>query len=198
MLVSASMISYGQRNVRFGVMGGMTRTITDSHDEEVVCINNKDMFHIRAFVDIALGNGFYLQPGLQYIEKTGGIGMRSGDDIIYIAPRWTSNFIEIPVQIQWGKTFNKIKPYCFAEPFIGYNLNPKGQTNPMVGIVGPFEGGLGLGAGIELFKHVQISARYSWNFGHLFKADYREVGKGGPLVDKATTACLMLSGAVMF
>ncbi len=87
------------------------------------------------------------------------------------------SYLEIPVQVQWGPDLVAFRPYVFGEPFIGYGLHASSDGNlegadfdvnsfDKAGL-SRWEYGLGLGAGIEVWK-IQFSVKYYWNFGSLY------------------------------
>ena len=69
-----------------------------------------------------------------------------------------------------------LRPYFLFEPFIGYDLGALNRLNGEVNQVlneakNKFEGGFGVGGGIELVNHIQISVQWFMNFGKLFNGN---------------------------
>ncbi len=107
--------------------------------------------------------GFSLQPELVYTVR----GAKIGDfgDV-------RMSYVEIPVNIQWGIDLVALKPFIFASPFVGYNVkNAVGkQVETLKDVLDEskkFEYGIGLGAGLELGRRLQITVKHDWNFGNV-------------------------------
>ena len=105
--------------------------------------------------------GFSLQPEAVY--KVKGVTLEDAATNVKL------NYIEVPVNVQWGVDLLVAKPFIFAAPFIGYCLGTRFSkaTDVATAIndnLNKFEYGLGLGLGLNVFKF-QITGKYSWNFG---------------------------------
>lgn len=158
-----------------GIIAGLTSSSTGVKDmEDVKALNT---YHAGLTCKVDLGLGFAVQPSIIYQVKGANLGDINKDtqkeDF-----QLKTGFVEVPVQIQWGPDLLAFRPYLFAEPFIGYQVS---SDDEMLGSgqSGAFkewadqaktklEYGIGLGAGIEVVKHVQLSAQYFSNFGNLF------------------------------
>ncbi|HHV03942.1 MAG: porin family protein [Bacteroidales bacterium] len=77
------------------------------------------------------------------------------------------DYLEVPLNIQWGINILFLRPYVFAAPYVRYAL-AKGNALEEVPWedLNRFDYGLSLGAGLEIWK-LQISGKYSWSFGQL-------------------------------
>ncbi|MDR3180605.1 MAG: PorT family protein [Prevotellaceae bacterium] len=82
----------------------------------------------------------------------------------------TLNYIEIPVNLQWGISIGKIRPYAELSPYFSYLV---GSNKPLESL-NTWDGGLGLGLGIDIWK-LQISAKYVWGLGKV--ADIKGVNE---------------------
>lgn len=168
LLIACSM--FAETKPRFGIIGGLTTSsATIKSLLPDLKSKNFNQFHVGICYNQPLILGFAIQPGLEYNVKgvkEDGVSIKTG-------------YLELPVQIQWGLDLLAVlRPYIFAEPFIGYSVYHKYDVKDVasgteVGNFGnKFEGGLGLGAGIDIFKHVQVSFRYFWNFGKLNQINF--------------------------
>lgn len=168
---------YGGNGIRVGATGGLT--VSGVKNSRNVTGYNAGM---TAY--FPLGLGFAIQPSALYLTKglSSDNGSESGGIISFPAVDMSVGYVEVPVQLQWGPDLLFFRPYIFAEPFVGCGINLRGNigdnkyasTNFAVEDdavkVSRWEYGLGLGGGLQVW-HLQISAKYFWNFGQLLKAD---------------------------
>jgi len=139
--------------------------------------------------------GFSLQPELLYNAK--GIKGKdaNGNDFSI-----RTNYLEIPVNIQWGLDLIVARPFLMLTPVFGYNLKNVGSIaeNPTINTIidniqrGEF--GLGVGAGIDVWK-LQITARYNWSFGAI---DWNGITSSIKNLNKNTPGCLEISLGLRF
>lgn len=136
-----------------GIVGGVTAPRGN------IDMKALEMFHAGLAVNIELPAGFALQPEILYSVK--------GATVEELRTNVKMGYIEVPLQIQWGLNLAKrnFRVYAFGEPFVGYNLstNPINPQTSIGEVVDKLEYGLGLGLGLQLFKHIQISGAYVWN-----------------------------------
>ena len=118
-------------------------------------------------VDLPLG--FSVQPSLLYHQKGANITNELSQSM---------GFLELPVSVQWGPDLLIFRPFLDVTPYGGYALSHKFSAS-VAGIdlsdegwkgKERFEYGLGLGAGVNVWK-LQFIARYNWNFGSLYNVD---------------------------
>ncbi len=184
---------------RVGVMGGFTSSSTSIKN-----VDNKSvsLYHVGLTAEIPLFGGFAVQPSVLYQVKGLSADKWGSANISETVGSFETKvgYLEVPVQIQWGPDLLLFRPYVFAEPFAGYRL---GQDTKGVFADGlkeslkKFEYGLGLGAGLEIWK-LQVSFKYFWNFGDIYST-------GGNLADSTKDAIkgksfngIMASVAVFF
>lgn len=131
---------------RYGVVGGMTfsNTATTVHEKEAI------LYHAGITYQYKFVQGFSIQPSILYHAK--GVGR---DAAAEGAMRVSS--IEIPVAFQWGPDLLLFRPYIEVAPYVGFNVLARNVEMTKAA------GGVGLGGGIEIW-HLQISARYNWDF----------------------------------
>ena len=159
--------------VRFGALAGFTSSKAEIKNFD---INSVSQYHIGVTAQLPLGAGFAVQPSLLYNMK----GMSLGTKDATLSQFFKSldakvGYLELPVQVQWGPDLMYFRPYGFLEPFIGYQLSSKVQSgNQTINLeefkddLKKIEYGLGVGAGIEIWK-LQVSAKYFWNFGDIYQ-----------------------------
>ncbi|MBE6242523.1 MAG: PorT family protein [Bacteroidales bacterium] len=116
-------------------------------------------------VDLPLG--FSIQPSLLYHQKGANITNEIAQNM---------GFIELPVSVQWGPDLLVFRPFLDVTPYIGYALSNKVTTSLADFKFSSWQGkerfeyGLGIGAGINVWK-LQLIARYNWNFGSLYNVE---------------------------
>lgn len=124
-------------------------------------------YHAGVTYKAHLPLGFAVQPSLLYHMKRSEIeNVLEGDGCF----DYRMGYVELPVSFQWGPDLLLFRPFLDVSPYIGYGLN-----NQMHGCasfknnwdgINRFEYGLGLGAGLEIWK-IQLVCRYNWNLGPL-------------------------------
>lgn len=116
-------------------------------------------------VDLPLG--FSIQPSLLYHQKGANITNEIAQNM---------GFIELPVSVQWGPDLLLFRPFLDVTPYIGYALSNEVTTSLADFKFSSWQGkerfeyGLGIGAGINVWK-LQLIARYNWNFGSLYNVE---------------------------
>jgi hypothetical protein len=109
--------------------------------------------------------GLSFQPEVLYsrmrTDMTGGITQSSYGMRI--------DYIDVPLNVQWGINILFLRPYIFAAPYIRYAL-AKGDMleNVSWDNLNRLDYGFGLGVGVEIWK-LQVSGKYNWSFGKLAK-----------------------------
>lgn len=163
-LAAATKVNAGN----FGVTGGISLMGLKNASLEAAT-----GYHAGFTYKFRLPVGFAVQPSLLYNAKMSRSA--AGD----VKADLNVGYLELPVSLQWGPDLLLFRPFLDVSPFIGYGLNHKldfqgfdadgGQTYLIQdnwGRMNRLEYGLGLGAGLEVWKF-QIVCRYNWNFGPL-------------------------------
>ena len=157
----------------FGVVAGASFTGVKALSPELAT-----GYHAGVAYKFHLPLGFALQPSLQYHMKTSEVQGAIADITTF---DYKMGYLELPVSLQWGPDLLLFRPFVDVTPFVGYALNNeasgvKVQGEALSRLQNKWEGinrleyGLGLGAGIEVWK-LQLVCRYNWNFGDLFDAE---------------------------
>lgn len=176
-ILASSLYAYaGDRSgARLGIMAGFTSSSSNAKNLDPSSIGR---YHFGITAEIPIAFGFAVQPSVLYQAKGTKLSDANIDNFKLDAK---VSYIEIPVQVQWGPDLMAFRPYLFAEPFIGYGLHSKVKGSDPISYssksfseaaLSRWEYGLGLGAGIDVWK-MQVSVKYYWNFGSL----YSENGK---------------------
>ena len=185
-------------NAQIGVVAGLTSSSTNV-EAAVADIKNVNQYHVGITYKIGIDNMLAIQPALIYNMKGTQLGDIAGLDDVDVD--YKTGYLELPVQVQLGFGIGSIaRVYGFAEPFVGYAI-----TNQVQGIgdtikdwdnvKNRFEYGVGLGAGVELFRHLQVSVKYFWNLGDVYGAD---ITFGDVTKDIATSKCSGIAASVAF
>ena len=157
---------------QFGVIGGMTSSKVDLSEG----IETKDitLYHAGVLYKADLGAGFALQPMLTYQVK----GAETPDF------KSKTGFAELSMGVQWGLDLLAFRPFVFAEPFVGYQLtgeerflNNEDLNKTVSEAKNELEYGFGLGAGLEITSHIQLSCQLFRNLGHLYDQGQFDTGK---------------------
>lgn len=203
-IVLAALLVAVSANAQIGIIGGLTSSSTKIKDAANDFTSKTiSQYHIGITYKIGLGNLLAIQPSLVYNVKGAKMAELSGvGDIDY-----KTGFIEIPIQIQAGIGLGSLaRVYGFAEPFVGYAVTNKVSTNITIAgienarntwdnIASKIEYGIGLGVGVELLKHLQVSARYYWNLGNVYDNFSWQSLINAP---KGTCNGISVSAAVLF
>ncbi len=168
--------------------------------------------------DIKLGNleqswnaqtGFHAGIGAQY--KIPKIGISFQPEVLYSRMRtnfhrpvtdhaynFRIDYINVPLNLQWGIDLKAIRPYVFVAPYISYAI-AKGELleNIEWDNLNRFDYGVGLGLGIELWK-LQISGKYSWGFGKPFDKNGIDIDSEDWQLDDSHLKGFELSVAFLF
>lgn len=152
-------------HAQFGIIGGWTMAKAPSTVGDLLP-KNANLFHAGVAYKFELGPFFALQPALVYQGKATYV-----DEASSLYSR--SNFLELELGTQVGIDLLALRPYFLFEPFIGFDLGAFNKLNGEVSQVlndakNRFEWGFGVGGGIELVNHIQISVQWFMNFGKLY------------------------------
>jgi len=185
---------------QFGIIGGLTSSSTSIKTAYTELTNKMlNQYHVGITYKFGIGKVFAIQPILQYDVK--GTEMKTLDSLEDIDFR--TGFIELPVSFQIGYDFGKIiRLYGIAEPFIGYAVSNDVKWGDIKNtswdnIKNRFEYGASLGAGVELFKHLEVHLKYFWNFGELYNSEVTFKDITGQ-ISQSTCSGITLSAAVLF
>ena len=171
-VIVASLLVAVSAHAQFGVVAGITSSSSNLKDAVAdVQAQNITQYHVGLTYKLDLGL-IAIQPSIIYNMKgtklnVANIGATELD--------YKTGYVEVPVQLQAGLNLGVARIYGFAEPFVGYaitnQVNSSLAKDPQAtwnNIKSKLEYGVGLGVGVELIKHVQVSAKYFWNMGSMY------------------------------
>ena len=165
-------------NAQFGVIGGFTSSHTNIKGVDWISeAQNANLWHAGIAYKFEIGPFFTVQPALVYQTK----GSVVKDDLRTL----TSNggFVELELGAQVGIDLLAVRPFFLLEPFIGYQVYGQdavamasavdiNSLNQYVSDAkNKLEGGFGIGAGIEIIEHIQLSVQWFMNVGKLYNGD---------------------------
>ena len=174
--VVASLLLATAAHAQFGFLVGLTSSSVKMSQEDAI-----SLYHAGLTYQIDLPYYFSLQPALLYQVKGANVGhldTATDDDF-----KLKTGFVELPLAIQWGPQLAAFRPYVFAEPFVGYQISSsvKGEgavfSETLENELKKVEYGFGLGGGIEIASHIQLSCQWFKNLG--------KFSEGGNVADKA-------------
>ena len=162
-LVATATVAHAQ----FGIVGGLnfSNAKFDNASQFVDAAKNATLWHAGVAWKMSLPLGFAIQPELTYQVK--GVKIEDVPSATAKDFKFNNGYIELGAGVQWGPDLIVARPYVFAQPFIGYLVNPNKQITNAKDITNKLEYGIGLGGGVELFKHFQLSVQWFKNLGNI-------------------------------
>ena len=198
-VVIASLLVAVSAHAQFGIVAGLTSS-KSTIDAAISDVQNVTQYHVGLTYKLPLGRLLAIQPSILYNVK--GAKVESIKSVGLSAFDFKNGYIEIPVQVQVGLDLSLARIYGFVEPFIGYAISNSTQTTngskidvDWNNIKDKLEYGVGIGAGVELIKHVQVSARYFWNLGSVNNA---AISTAADAVRTKAASGIMASVALLF
>ena len=176
--IAAFLLVAASAHAQLGVVAGITSSKTDLKDA-YGDVQNATMYHVGLTYKLDFGL-LAIQPSILYNMKGAKFDSLSSattiDDFEY-----KTGYIEVPVQVQAGLDLGLARLYGFVEPFVGYAVSNGIKYDGDIkatwdNVKSKMEYGLGLGAGVELIKHVQVSVKYFWNMGQMYGSDINIAG----------------------
>ena len=164
--VAASMILAAGAHAQFGFLVGLTSSSVKMASSDAI-----SLYHAGLTYKINLPSGFAIQPAVLYQVKGANVGhldTATEEDF-----KVKTGFVEVPLGLQWGPHLAAFRPYVFAEPFFGYRVSSTDRGNDSFRdwasqAKNKFEYGFGLGAGLEISDHLQLSVQWFNNLGTMF------------------------------
>lgn len=163
---AASMVLAVGARAQFGFLVGLTSSSVKMASSDAI-----SLYHAGLTYKINLPSGFAIQPAVLYQVKGANVGhldTATEEDF-----KVKTGFVEVPLGLQWGPHLAAFRPYVFAEPFFGYRVSSTDRGNESFQdwasqAKNKFEYGFGLGAGLEISNHLQLSVQWFNNLGAMF------------------------------
>ena len=163
---AASLILAAGAHAQFGFLVGLTSSSVKMASSDAI-----SLYHAGLTYKIDLPSGFAIQPAVLYQVKGANVGhldTATEEDF-----KVKTGFVEVPLGLQWGPHLAAFRPYVFAEPFFGYRVSSTDRGNESFQdwasqAKNKFEYGFGLGAGLEISDHLQLSVQWFNNLGTMF------------------------------
>ena len=138
----------------FGIKGGLNfNSLKDVEWKN----NNSTGWHAGILLQTKLPLGFAFQPEVLYSVKSFNLWWNDA--------KLKFNYIEVPLNIQWGIDLIIFRPYVIAAPYFSYLLSVGDSKKEWKGAKS-IDYGFGLGVGIDIWK-LQVTGKYNWGFGNL-------------------------------
>ena len=170
-VIVAALLVAVSAHAQLGVVAGITSSKTDlkaAKDD----VKNISLYHVGLTYKMDFGL-LAIQPSLIYNMKGSKFSLLT-PDTLYDNFEYKTGYVELPVQVQAGINLGLARLYGFVEPFLGYAVTNQvsfAQGEPKKvwdNVKSKMEYGVGLGAGVELIQHVQVSVKYFWNMGLVY------------------------------
>ena len=164
--VTASVVLAAVAGAQPGIVFGLTSSSVKMAQSDAI-----SLYHAGLTYKIGLPHGFALQPAVLYQVKGANVGQldtASDEDF-----KVKTGFVEIPLALQWGVRLAAFRPFVFGEPFIGYRVSSTDKGNETFRdwasqAKNKFEYGVGIGAGMDIADHIQLSIQWFNNLGTMF------------------------------
>jgi hypothetical protein len=138
--------------LRFGVKAGLNYSNFTSKDQ------------------LLSTEGTSWQVGLLSQFKIPLVGLGIQPELLYSINKGEDNsvgYFTVPINLRWQPLpIPLIKPIILVGPYFGYAVNFKGFSGLNKDDISRFDWGIGLGAGVEIWK-LQISGRYNWGLQNI-------------------------------
>ena len=179
--LALALLTFTAAYAQFGIIGGFTSSSTKlpKGTNWSAEVKNAPLWHAGVAYKIGMGPFFTLQPQLVY--QTKGSKVEDGGKRDF---KSQAGFVELELSAQLGLDLLMVRPFIMLEPFIGYDVTPGEIFNGSISTASPdkvkeylrdaknkFEVGFGVGGGIEVMRHVQVSVQWFMNAGKLFNED---------------------------
>ena len=165
-------------SAQIGISAGLTSSSTtlDGAYSDVVS-GAVNQYHVGLTYKIGIGNLLAIQPSVLYNVKGSNFNV---EDLTSTSLNFKTGFVEVPVQVQLGFGLGTLaRAYALAEPYVGYAITNEVTTKSAIAaaantqqtwdnVKNRLEYGVGVGAGVELLRHLQVSVKYFWTLSDLY------------------------------
>ena len=199
-IIAATLLAAWSANAQVGIIAGLTSSASDI-ESAAADVKNINQYHVGLTYKLGIGNLLAIQPSLIYNMKGTKIGDIAG--VKDASVDYKTGYIELPVQVQVGFGIGSLaRVYGFAEPFIGYAVsnevkveNANDANKTWDNVKNKLEYGVGLGAGVEVLRHIQVSVKYFWNLGDVYG---QSINIGSISKEVSSSKCNGIAASVAF
>ena len=203
-VIAASLLLAVSAHAQIGVVAGITSSRNDLK-EAYADVKNATSYHVGLTYKLDLGL-IVVQPSILYNVKGAKVENainKATEGALTVGDfEYKTGSIEIPVQLQAGINLGIARVYGLVEPFVGYQITNNAQyingnkiDVKWDEVKNKLEWGVGIGAGVELIQHVQVSFRYFWNLG---AASNASIATAYDAVRNQKASGIMASVALLF
>ena len=174
----AALFVAASASAQIGISAGLTSSSTtlDGAYADVVS-GAVNQYHVGLTYKIGIGNLLAIQPSVLYNVKGSNFNV---EDLTSTSLNFKTGFVEVPVQVQLGFGLGTLaRVYALAEPYVGYAITNEVTTKSAIAaaantqqtwdnVKNRLEYGVGVGAGVELLRHLQVSVKYFWTLSDLY------------------------------
>ena len=201
--VAASLFSAVNASARGGIIGGFTasNTTLGSDFKNIIDTKSVSLYHVGLTYQMQLPAGFSIQPSILYQMKGMSLSAATDAKLFSGSLETKAGYLEVPVALQWGPDLVIARPYIFVEPFVGYRLTGYSNINDEWANknLNKLEYGFGIGAGVELIQHLQVSIQWFANLGPVLNKDADKiVGSMVTALDQKNFNGIKVSAAFLF
>ena len=185
-------------HAQFGIVGGINISGTNLETQNVWDnAKNVTLYHIGVAYHWDMALGFSIQPSLAFEMKGAKLDQSTSANVgdinlanMNLDVNSKSGYLELGAALQWGPDLFIARPFVFIQPFIGLQVTRGDSCSGEASVLGytkPFDNsdysdslnkaksnleyGFGIGAGVELIRHLQLSVQYFLNLGDLYNND---------------------------
>lgn len=164
-----------QAQTKFGLKGGLN--VTSVHlNSDILKADNVTGFQIGPMMETmipVLGLGF--DAAILYAQK--GMDLKSGTGV---TDQVKTSYLNVPVNLKWKFGLPLAKLYVAAGPYFDFRIGGDKFWEVPGSVVDQvkaktFSTGLNLGAGAELFSHLQVGFNYGWGLTDNYHAERSDI-----------------------
>jgi len=185
-LLAVLFASATMAHAQFGIIGGINISGTQINTDNIwENAKNVTMYHVGVAYQFDLALGFTVQPTLTYDVK--GANLSTVSSLGDVKMDTKSGYLELGAALQWGPDLIVARPFVMVQPFIGYQVTASDSSSAnalnLVTLTSAdydaainnaknkLEYGVGIGAGVEFLKRLQLTVQYFKNMGGLYNND---------------------------
>ena len=163
-------------HAQLGIIGGFTSSNTAINQDDVMAnLKNVSLYHAGVSYKIESGSILVLEPTLVYQMK-GAELTESNSETFFESLNTKTGFVELSLGLQAGLDLLAFRPYFVLEPFVGYAVTGSENldnvdSEALNRVKNKLEYGFGIGGGIELLDHLQVSVQWFKNLGNLYDGE---------------------------